>query len=208
MSGQSGDRMKKIGIMGGTFNPIHCAHMEMARCALVQKKLDEIWFMPSKIPPHKSKAGLLDEETRAKLVRLAVEEEERFVFSDFELKRNETTYTAKTLELLHGKYPEVSWYFILGGDSLFSFHEWYHPEQIARYATILAVSRDGVDDKRMCDQAQFLSEKYQGEFCVLTMQQMDISSSKIRDRLSKGISVKEDLPPKVNAFIQEHRLYH
>lgn len=193
--------------MGGTFNPIHLAHIEMARCALKQKKLDEVWFMPSKIPPHKSNDALLDERVRAEMVKLAIEDEQQFVFSDFELKRDETTYTAKTLELLHDIYPETSWYFIMGGDSLFSFDKWYHPEIITKYAGVLAVSRDGVDNHCMQKQADLLSRQFQSEFCVLQMRQMNISSSQIRDKIAKKLSIESEVPYKVNMFIKNHKLY-
>ena len=144
---------KKIGIMGGTFNPIHLAHLQMASIAMEQKELDEVWFMPSKNPPHKDRQTILSEKIRSDMVRLAIKEEERFCFSDFELKRNGTTYTAETLELLRKEYPDVSWYFIMGADSFFSFSNWYHPEVIAKDAVILTVSRDGVDGQKMQEQA-------------------------------------------------------
>lgn len=96
---------KKIGIMGGTFNPIHLAHLQMASIAMEQKELDEVWFMPSKNPPHKDRQTILSEKIRSDMVRLAIKEEERFCFSDFELKRNGTTYTAETLELLQERVP-------------------------------------------------------------------------------------------------------
>ena len=97
---------KKIGIMGGTFNPIHLAHLQMASVAMEQKELDEVWFMPSKNPPHKDRQTILSEKIRSDMVRLAIKEEERFCFSDFELKRNGTTYTAEILELLRKEYTD------------------------------------------------------------------------------------------------------
>ena len=198
---------KKIGIMGGTFNPIHLAHLQMASIAMEQKELDEVWFMPSKNPPHKDRQTILSEKIRSDMVRLAIKEEERFCFSDFELKRNGTTYTAETLELLRKEYPDVSWYFIMGADSFFSFSNWYHPEVIAKDAVILTVSRDGVDVLKMQEQARKLTRQYHGQFHILSMKQFAISSSEIRRKLKAGESVEAMLPDKVWQYIQKNHYY-
>lgn len=199
--------MSKIGIMGGTFDPIHLAHLEMAKCALEQKKLDCVWFMPSKIPPHKRMQKISDEQIRSAMVRLAIENEPDFFFSDFELRRDEITYTARTLELLQQKHPLEEFCFILGGDSLFQFENWYYPEKIAERATILAVGRDGVSLEKLQEQAIFLSHKYNGRFEIVRMSQMDISSSEIRRKIVAGESVKDYLPEKVYQYIKENRCY-
>lgn len=199
--------MSRIGIMGGTFDPIHLAHIEMARCAREQKGLDKILFMPSKIPPHKRDRQILPEELRGEMVQLAIEGEKGFAYSDFELKREEVTYTAKTLELLKAQYPEESFYFIMGGDSLFQFENWYMPEQILQYAVILAVSRDGVLQQNMEKKASELSARFHGEIQVLSMQEMDISSSMIREKIFRGESVQAYLPPSVYDFIRKNHLY-
>ena len=104
--------MKKIGIMGGTFNPIHNAHLMMAQAAYEQYKLDEVWFMPSKNPPHKQKQDILSDEHRKRMIQFAIDEIPHFVFSDMELKRQGTTYTCDTLEQLHKDLPEAEIYFI------------------------------------------------------------------------------------------------
>lgn len=199
--------MGKTGIMGGTFDPIHCAHLRMARCAMEQKGLDRVLFMPSKIPPHKMGRDVSDERLRAHLVKLAVEEEDGFYYSDFELRREGTTYTAMTLALLREQYPGEEFYFIMGGDSLFQFTQWYHPEEIVRYAVILAVSRGTVGAGQMKEQAEFLAEQFHGRFELVRMEKMEISSSLIRERLAKGEPVQQMLPEKVYEYIKEHSCY-
>ena len=199
--------MSRIGIMGGTFDPIHLAHLAMARCAREQMALDKVLFMPSKIPPHKRNRKISSEELRAKLVQLAVEGESGFYYSDFELNRNEVTYTARTLELLRKQYQNEEIFFIMGADSLFQFENWYLPEKIMQYAIILAVSRDGVLQQDMSAQAAMLSEKYHGEVRVLQMPEMNISSSMIRERLARGETVEQYLPPKVYEFIIRNHCY-
>ena len=199
--------MGKTGIMGGTFDPIHCAHIRMARCAMEQKNLDRVLFMPSKNPPHKAGKNVSDEWLRARLVKLAIEDEEGFCFSDFELRRDGTTYTAKTLALLKKQCPEEELYFIMGGDSLFQFVHWYHPEEIAKYAVVLAVSRGSMAAGQMEGQAELLAARFQGNFELIQMEKMDVSSSLIREKLIKGEEVRGMLPKKVYEYIMENGCY-
>ena len=133
--------MKKIGIMGGTFNPIHNAHLMMAEAAYEQYGLDEVWFMPSKIPPHKDSREIVSEEHRSRMIQFAIDDYKHFLLSDMELKREGVTYTCETLQQCLNEFPEDHFYFILGGDSLCDFEKWCHPEKIARMCTILSVSR-------------------------------------------------------------------
>jgi len=199
--------MGKTGIMGGTFDPIHCAHLRMARCAMEQKGLDRVFFMPSKIPPHKAGKEVSDERLRAHLVNLAIEKENGFYYSDFELKRDGTTYTANTLNLLKNEHPEEEFYFIMGGDSLFQFEQWYRPEEIVKCAVILAVSRGTVNTGQMKQQAEFLAKKFHGRVELIRMEKMEISSSLIRERLAKGESVQQMLPQKVYEYIIKNHCY-
>ena len=118
-----------------------------------------------------------------------------------------STYTAETLELLRKEYPDVSWYFIMGADSFFSFSNWYHPEVIAKDAVILTVSRDGVDVQKMQEQARKLTRQYHGQFHILSMKQFAISSSEIRRKLKAGESVEAMLPDKVWQYIQKNHYY-
>ena len=103
--------MKQIGLMGGTFNPIHNAHLAMAAAALEQMALDEIWFMPSKNPPHKSSRDIVSEDLRSDMIRLAIQGAPQYIFSDFELRHEGTTYTAETLKRLQQEYPADRFYF-------------------------------------------------------------------------------------------------
>lgn len=203
---KAGD-MGRVGIMGGTFDPVHLAHIEMARCALGQKGLDKILFMPSKNPPHKRDRKILPEKYRAEMVKLAVSGEEKFYFSDFELRREEITYTAKTLELLCKNYPKEQFFFIMGSDSLCHFECWHQPEKVMRYAVILAVSRGGVREEEMVRQAAYLSKKFSGDVQVLKMPEMKISSSMIREKIAAGEDVSSYLPENVYDYILKHHCY-
>lgn len=193
--------------MGGTFDPVHKGHIQVAKCAKEQYKLDEIWFMPSKIPPHKREQKISSEEDRMHMVCLAIEGIPGFVSSDFELCRSEVTYTAHTMRLLKEEYPDIVFYFIMGGDSFFQFEHWYHPEEIVKYTKILATGRDGVSKEAMIQRKKELTKKYQGEFYLIDMEDFPVSSSSIRKRVNKGESVDSLIPAKVADYIKKHNLY-
>ena len=193
--------------MGGTFDPIHLAHLKMARCALEQKGLERVLFMPSKLPPHKQDRKVTDEAVRCEMVKLALEGEDGIVFSDFECRREETSYTARTLKLLHEAKPEDDFFFILGGDSLAYFGQWYMPEEILRYATVLVAGRGDTPMSLLQRQAEELMERFGGNIELLTMERLAVSSSMIRERLARGESVREFLPERVYEYIMRYGCY-
>ncbi len=123
-------RTSKIGIMGGTFNPIHFAHLILAESAYEELNLDKILFMPSKKPPHKLNESIESDEHRIQMIQLAIKSNPHFDLSCVELEREGITYTADTLEELNRNYPQDEFYFIIGADSLFQIEDWWHPEQI------------------------------------------------------------------------------
>src|SRR5690554_331928 len=119
--------MKKIGILGGTFDPIQNAHLVLAECSYEQFDLDRVWFMPSKNPPHKINKYIESKEHRSNMIKLAIEDNPHFEFSDFELMRQGLTYTTDTLLMLNQEYTDVKFYFIIGEDSLFDLENWKKP---------------------------------------------------------------------------------
>lgn len=199
--------MRKTGILGGTFNPIHLAHLTMAEAAYQQAELEEIWFMPSKKPPHKSHREIISEEHRSRMIQLAIRNHPAYRFSDYELKRRGITYTAETLQGLGEDYPEHRFYFIMGGDSFFQLEHWYRPDIIMESCCILAFSRDGASRKSMEEQADSLRKKFGADIQLLQMEGIPISSSEIRHRLGVGESAEELLPREVSQYIHCHQLY-
>ena len=133
--------MAKIGILGGTFDPIHNGHLALGKQAYEQFSLDEIWFMPSGHPPHKKGRLVTEGKEREDMVKLAIASVPYFVYSDFELKREGNTYTAQTLSLLKEVYPQHEFYFIIGADSLYEIEQWYHPEMVMKQAVLLVAAR-------------------------------------------------------------------
>lgn len=200
--------MAKIGIMGGTFDPIHNGHLHLGRQAFVEYGLDCIWYMPSGQPPHKKNHRVTAVEDRCQMLKLAIEGDEAFIFSDFEVGREGFTYTAQTLELLKAAYPEHEFYFILGADSLYEIETWYQPARVIGAVHILAASREYEDEHRpLREQMDYLNRKYNGDIQMLHCTEVDISSEFIRDLAARGKSVKRYVPEKVAAYIQAHRLY-
>lgn len=202
--------MRKIGILGGTFNPIHKGHLALATAAMEQYNLEEVWLMPSKLPPHKSHFSILSEAHRLAMTTLAAKTNEKFRVSDFELKREGLTYTADTLELLSKEYPDVKFYFIVGGDSLIKFKYWRRPERILELATLLGAGRAGYEATQVEIAAQNLREQFpQAEINTVVLDDYPIASNKIREAFYTGASesVKNDLPEAVWNYLQKNRLY-
>lgn len=199
--------MARLGILGGTFDPIHLGHIRMAEEAYRQADLDQVFFLPSKIPPHKRNQNITAESYRAAMIKLAIQGKPQFAYSDFELQREGITYTADTLRLLQEQNPKHVYSFILGGDSLFQLENWYHPEEIMSRVKILAISRYGMGQEEIRDQVERLRQNYQARIQVVEMPRMDISSSDIRDRVRQGDSLQGMVPDAVEKYIHNYSLY-
>lgn len=200
--------MKKIGIMGGTFNPIHNGHLVLAETAYEQFHLDQILFMPTKNPYYKKLGHSATEEDRVSMVKLAIEGNDAFAFSDLELLREGTTYTVETLEILTKEHPDTEYYFIMGADSLYHFETWKDPQEILSMAVILVASRDDVSSQSIEGQIEYLENKYENAniHCLVTPN-LEISSNNLRKRCKEGRSIRYLLPDPVKNYIQENGLY-
>ncbi|MGN0433508.1 MAG: nicotinate (nicotinamide) nucleotide adenylyltransferase, partial [Bilifractor sp.] len=131
----SEERKRKIGIMGGTFDPIHIGHLILGEAARQQFSLDKVFFMPAGNPPHKrNRAGRAGDEQRVDMVRLAIASNPGFELSLFEMNEDGYSYTYRTLEMLRNKNPDMDFYFIMGADSLFDFDQWREPQRIVNAA--------------------------------------------------------------------------
>lgn len=174
--------MAFIGIMGGTFNPIHIGHTEIAKSAYEQYHLDEIWFMPNHIPAYKAGDVIVSGEHRLEMVRLAIQNIPYCKVSDFELKREGNTYTIDTLKLLKQQYPEHTFYFIMGADSLFCFNKWRNYEEIPEYAVLLVAPRDEKSKAHVISKIQAYND-YFGKICfrLIDCKEIPCSSSEIRE---------------------------
>lgn len=195
----------KVGILGGTFDPIHNAHIKIAQEALKQFELDKILIMPTPYPPHKDKDRIASNFHRANMVKLAISPFDKIEFSDFELNSHDVTYTADTLHMLKELHPENEYYFILGSDSIASFMSWYRPDVILKFAKIIAVKRDDESSKKMEAKIDEIEEKYHVNIQILSMPALDISSSYIR--CSDYSQIRSMIPEAVYEYIVENKLY-
>ena len=199
--------MKKIGIMGGTFNPVHNGHLALAQAAYEYCGLDEVWFMPSGISYLKEQKDIVSGGHRLAMTGLAIQNRKHFKCSDMEICREGYTYTVDTLRLLHEKYPEDKFYFIMGADSLFGLLKWKEPEEIASLCTFATVIRDDVDGQELFSQKILLEKTLDANIIMVPFQKIDISSNMIRKKLLLGENVADMLPEKVLEYIDANGLY-
>lgn len=201
------DRLKKIGIMGGTFNPIHNGHLVLANSAYKQFHLEEILFMPSKNPPHKEHKNIVSDDHRLKMISLAISDIPYFTLSTVELEREGTTYTVDTLESLWKTKGSISFYFIIGADSLFQIETWKKPEEIMKLAKFIVASRYGLSNEAMNQQIEYLNHTYNTNIERIKMPDIDVSSKHIRENIKNSNSVKKYIPKAVEEYIDKYDLY-
>ncbi len=201
--------MLKVGIMGGTFNPIHEGHLMIARAARKTAQLDQVIFLPSGQPPHKENSLLASTVNRLNMTILAVHGEKGFVASDMEILRKGTTYTVDTLRQIRTERPDIELYYIIGGDTLFQLPTWRTPDQVAQQLNggMIVVPRPGADREALIEEAERLREIYGFRTLIAEDGGPDISSTEIRDRLIEGRSVSGMLPQVVADYITQHGLY-
>lgn len=197
----------KIGIMGGTFDPIHNGHLMLGETAYHQYQLDKVWFMPNGNPPHKKNIGT-NALTRMEMVKLAIQDKEYFTLQDYEVMKESVSPTYQTLAHFKEVYPDDTFYYIIGADSLFSIERWIHPELIFPNCIILAACRDEIDtSEEMNAQIDYLCMKYNAQIKFLTSPLVDISSSELREMIKNGESISKHVPKAVEEFIAKEGLY-
>lgn len=200
--------MSNIGIMGGTFDPIHNGHLMIGRQAYEEYGLDQIWYMPSGRPPHKTDHKVTDINDRCEMTKLAIRPYPYFAFSDFEVRLGGNSYTARTLELLKKGHRHDTFFFIIGADSLYQIETWYHPELVMKQTTLLVAGREYADSHLTIDeQIQYLTAVYDARILRLHCAEMDISSAQLRAMVREGREVSCYLPPEVDSYIKIHSLY-
>ena len=198
---------KKVGIMGGTFDPIHYGHLMLAQNALDTFSLDEILFVPSGTPWLKESTKVLSKNKRVSMTGMAIEDNPDFALSTIEIDREGNSYSYETVEELKKEQPETDFYFIMGADSLLEIERWKHPDRLMADCILLVAVRDDCDKEGLEKQITYLKDKYQADIRILPANRMDISSTKIRQMIQEGKSVRYMLPDQVIRFIQKNHLY-
>ena len=201
--------LSKIGIMGGTFNPIHNGHIKLAYTAYNEIGLDKIWFMPSKNPPHKKSNDIASDYHRVNMIKLAIKAYKEFEISEIELKREGITYTVDTLVYLKEKYPQDDFYFILGADSLINIEKWYKPEQLFKLTNFIVASRDDVNYKDLSNHCMYLNGKYDNvNIHIINMKKINVSSTELRKNHRDYNNVKHDIVDQnVYNYIIDNNVY-
>ncbi len=198
--------MAKIGIYGGTFNPIHNGHLYIARAAKDQLNLDEIWWVVSGNPPHKDQE-ILSRIERFEMCCNSLEDQEGMKVKDFELYRLDECYTYELLESLKKHFAEHQFFFIMGEDSLNQFCDWVNPNRIAEAADLVVAARDDGSIKNLEQTAQEIRKKFQARVHLLKTKEMPISSTEIRKRAAKGKEIENLVPKAAKDYIMTRGLY-
>ncbi|MDO7905507.1 nicotinate-nucleotide adenylyltransferase [Paenibacillus sp. JX-17] len=191
----------KVGLMGGTFDPIHMGHLLAAESARDTHDLDEVWFMPSHIPPHKHEAGATGEQ-RLDMTHAAVDSHPQFSVLDLEIKRGGVSYTINTIRELQQMYPEIRFYFIIGADMVNYLPKWEEIEELAQRLEFIGVERPGYKL-----QLQTLPDYLQDRVHLAEMPEMDVSSTSIRERAAEGRSIRYLVPDRVYEYIIGSGIY-
>ena len=201
----------KIGIIGGTFDPIHIGHLKIAEQASKEFELDQIWFMPAGDPYFKEDSNVTSSELRLQMTRLCISDiNKRYLVSDMEVLRKGKTYTSDTLTELSKKYTEHEFYFIIGLDSLFQLHKWHRPDLIFDSSVILCAVRDDFNNEDIVKRIDELKSLYPDSRCdirILHSERIDISSTQIRQYVRDGIDISAYVTDSVLKFINQHSLY-
>lgn len=198
---------KKIGILGGTFNPVHMAHLIIAETAKEDAGLDDILFVPSGCSYLKDVSEIVPAKDRINMTGLAIEDNPAFALSTIEIDRGGNSYTCDTLRELKERYPQQEYYLIVGADNLFTMENWKDAETIFRSAKILAAVRGSKKRADMEAKMAELREKYSADITLLNVQHVDISSSEIREKVACGHSIRYMVPEKVREYILKNHLY-
>ena len=203
--------MKKIGIFGGTFNPIHNTHVEMAKATLKEGGLDEVWVMPAKVPPHKLGMKIVADSYRFEMVKLALAREKNLLSSDYELVRDRVSYTSDTLISLKKDFPDDEFTLIIGGDSVLYLEDWHEPQIIFDNADILYISRIGSESGKCLSHIDnVLKKKFENvRMKEIRFSATSVSSTEIRKLISEGIKDASllGIDEKVMDYILSNNLY-
>jgi len=187
--------VKRVGLFGGTFDPIHLGHLILAQAALEELDLDRLVFIPAEVSPYKKEhPPHVTPGDRLEMIRLAIDGESRFSVDDRELQREGPSYTIETVRSLMGDYPGVRFIYLIGADNVADLSGWQESDELKSLIDFAVFTRADTREEKMSD-------------FPLIRRRIDISSTEIRERLAKGHSVRYFLPPFVQDYITTHRLY-
>lgn len=199
--------MKNIGIMGGSFDPIHNGHLAIAAAARQALALERVLFIPNPRPPHKDNRGMSAGHHRMRMVELALADHPHFMPCAIEMERPGTVYSVDTVQELLRRDPEQELYFIVGADALDGLSAWKEPERLLTLCRFVILNRPGSDLLLPADFDPKLAALLTQRGVRLEIPPLDISSSDIRARVQSGASISDMLPPAVREYIDEQKMY-
>lgn len=199
----------RIGIFGGTFDPIHVGHLILAEQCREQARLDQIWFIPCARQPLKDRTITTTDRQRCEMIELAIAGCEPFHLKQFELQRGGTSYTVDTLDQVRASHPDDELFLLMGDDSLDSFAKWKSPERICELAIPLIASRPGFDQVDLSPLSKYVDEARfrEIEYHAITSPLIQISSTDLRERIRSGRTVRFLMPRAVEKYIETQKLY-
>ena len=198
---------RRIGLMGGTFDPVHHGHLYMAEAAREAFSLDQVLFIPVGNPPHKQHRGIAAARDRLAMLSLAVESNPWFSVSALEIDRRGTTYTVDTLMSLQAEVPQAEHYFIIGADTLLEVRNWKSFDRVAGLCRFIVLHRPGVSRAQGEAEAKALHRKYGAQIEWMESLHLEISSRDIRQRTAQDRSIRYLVPEPVAAYIHRMQLY-
>lgn len=195
-------KVQKIGLFGGTFDPVHVGHLIIAEFIREAIGLTKIYFIPTKIHPFKNNRFIQSAQHRLKMLELATGDNHDFSISDFELQQPGTSYTIDTVKSFRQLYPQDRFdlCFLVGADNLGQFHLWKQPDKLAKLCQLILFSRPGFETSAE-------TNSYSSAFRFIETPLVEISSTDIRKRIRQGLSIRYLVPPEVEAYIKENALY-
>lgn len=199
----------RLGLFGGTFDPVHYGHLVLAEQCRQACRLDKVWFLPAGRPPHKPDRDLTPAAQRVEMVELAIAGHPDFALCNLEVDRAGPSYTVETLEQVHREQPQAALFFLIGSDSLAELATWYQPQRIVELAQLIVASRIGTPPPSFEDLRSFMDaaqiERLGEHFVEISA--VGIASTEIRLRVASGKSVRYLVPRAVEVYIDTHGLY-
>ncbi|GKS80944.1 putative nicotinate-nucleotide adenylyltransferase [Ligilactobacillus pabuli] len=186
---------KRVGLMGGTFNPVHNGHLIVADQVASQLGLDQVVFLPDNLPPHVDKKEAIAAKDRVKMVRMAIAGNEKFTLDTLEVDRGGVSYTYDTIKELKARHPDVDYYFIIGGDMVEYLPKWNRIDELVKMVKFVGVKRTGAK----------MNSKY--PILWVDVPTIDISSTLIRNKIKQGCSIRYLVPDAVAEYLKEEGLY-
>ncbi|MBL8813171.1 MAG: nicotinate-nucleotide adenylyltransferase [Planctomycetaceae bacterium] len=197
----------RLGILGGTFDPIHYGHLLIAETCREVLSLDHVTFVPARISPHKTDRQPTDGHARADMIQLAIAGYSEFSVDRRELRRTGVSYTVETLRELAGDPSNSELFFLMGADSLKELMTWKEPEELAKLATLVVCNRPGIPQPTADQILAWTTPTIAARVQCVSIPGTDVSASELRDRIRSGRSIRFQTPRSVESFLRQHRLY-